>query len=175
METKTCYRCGETKSVSDFYGRHLRCKECIKEIGREIYRSGTHPTKSYDGVFKASIKKLYGMTMEEYEALLRKQAYRCAICRGPEIRKRRNGQPMRLSVDHDHVTKIPRGLLCVRCNVIVWALEENHTLIPAIFAYVEKFRDELAKAGYMPPREVNPSPSQRKGYQRPAKSRKATP
>lgn len=141
---KTCRICDKPKPISAFYVRDTRCKECRRELSRAEYAAGTSSTRSYDGVFKASIKRLYGMTMEEYDAMLRAQAYRCAVCRRDETKKRRNGQPYRLGVDHDHVTMKPRALLCQRCNIIVWALEDNHTLIPALMAYVENFRKSLA-------------------------------
>lgn len=140
---RTCVRCGQSKPTSDYNIGHGKCKPCRKEINAEAYRTGTGK-RSYDGVFAASIKRQYGMTMDDYEAMLRKQAYRCAVCRRPETMLRRNGKPYRLAVDHDHVTNRPRALLCRRCNQIVWALEENHTLLPAITAYLEAFRESLA-------------------------------
>lgn len=144
MNTKTCRSCGQSKPASEFHIGQGRCKPCRRVANVEAYRAGTSASRSYDGVFAASIQRLYGMTMDDYNAMLRRQAYRCAICRRPERVRRRGGELYRLSVDHDHVTKIPRGLLCRTCNKIVWALEENHTLIPAIVAYVEQFRNSFA-------------------------------
>lgn len=50
----------------------------------------------------------------------------------------------RLSVDHDHITGAVRGLLCHRCNILVWALEDNHTTLSAIQAYIEQWRASFA-------------------------------
>ena len=56
------------------------------------------------------LKRKYGISIEEYDALLSRQEGDCAIC----------GQPPRsdisLHVDHDHDTGAIRGLLCFRCN-----------------------------------------------------------
>lgn len=37
QETRTCTKCGETKAVTGFYERGLRCKACIKFANRERY------------------------------------------------------------------------------------------------------------------------------------------
>jgi hypothetical protein len=70
---------------------------------------------------------------------------KCAVCRRQETKLRRDGTPYRLQVDHDHVTMRPRALVCQRCNMIVWALEENHTLLPAITKYLKQFRKRVAQ------------------------------
>jgi hypothetical protein len=65
----------------------------------------------------ARIKREYGITIEQYEALFAAQEGRCWIC------QRRPGK-MRLAVDHDHTCcaktptcgKCVRGLLCKVCN-----------------------------------------------------------
>jgi hypothetical protein len=60
---------------------------------------------------KATLKRLYGLTIEQYDAMLVLQDGRCAICN----RRPLMAQPD-LAVDHDHVTGKVRGLLCGRCN-----------------------------------------------------------
>ena len=87
------------------------------------------------------------ITLDDYNAMLRKQAPRCAICRRPETSKYKNGRIKRLAVDHDHVTKAVRALLCQRCNLLVWALEDNHIAIASIRAYVEEWRESFANGG----------------------------
>ena len=49
------------------------------------------------------------MTDELYDRMLLAQGGVCFICRRPP-------KTRRLAVDHDHVTKEVRGLLCFRCN-----------------------------------------------------------
>lgn len=53
--------------------------------------------------------RTYGITPDDYGAMLAAQSGRCAICH-----QEQNGRP--LSVDHNHQTEAVRGLLCVRCN-----------------------------------------------------------
>jgi Recombination endonuclease VII len=53
--------------------------------------------------------KKYGLSVGQYDMLLRIQNGVCALCRRPPKR-------IRLHVDHDHRTEVIRGLLCHRCN-----------------------------------------------------------
>ena len=55
------------------------------------------------------IKRLYGITLEQFETLLKNQGGGCAIC-GKEKKK------YRLAIDHDHKTGRVRGILCSPCN-----------------------------------------------------------
>lgn len=63
---------------------------------------------------KYSLKTKFGLTLEQYDAMLARQGGRCAICRKPPRR-------INLAVDHDHKKKgrpidAVRGLLCTFCN-----------------------------------------------------------
>ena len=60
----------------------------------------------------------YGITLEQYEEIFKKQNGLCAICGSPP-----RGRMKNLSVDHDHVTNNVRGLLCVTCNRALGYLE----------------------------------------------------
>lgn len=57
------------------------------------------------------IKKRYGISKDDYAALLVRQHNKCAICHTPETSLKR-----RLGVDHCHKTGKIRGLLCDKCN-----------------------------------------------------------
>lgn len=57
----------------------------------------------------ARLRRLYGITAEEYEKVLAFQGGGCALC------GRKPGRT-RLAVDHRHSDGLTRGLLCVVCN-----------------------------------------------------------
>ncbi len=115
---KTCKRCLTEKDLSLFPkvkqnsdGHSGSCKECMKPIYKS-YRDKTrekYPTMGRD----YHIRRLYGLTSEEYEALLDYQDGKCYIC-GKECASGR-----KLSVDHDHDSGAIRGLLCITCNKYV--------------------------------------------------------
>jgi recombination endonuclease VII len=56
-----------------------------------------------------NLRRLYGLSLEDYDAMLRRQGGVCATC------KRKFKQS--LCVDHCHITGLLRGLLCKNCNV----------------------------------------------------------
>jgi hypothetical protein len=70
---------------------------------------------------RSGYKRKYGITVEEYDAMLRDQGGHCAIC--DAVVYDRTGR--RLAVDHDHATGRVRGLLCYRCNALIDHLSED--------------------------------------------------
>jgi hypothetical protein len=64
------------------------------------------------GYRTANLKRLYGISDEDYARLMVQQDKRCAVC-GNE----NSSGGRRLAVDHDHATGKIRGLLCDTCNV----------------------------------------------------------
>jgi hypothetical protein len=48
------------------------------------------------------------------------------------------GKLLRLSVDHDHETNKPRGLLCCACNRAMGLFQESILVFEAAIAYVRK-------------------------------------
>lgn len=65
------------------------------------------------------LKTRYGISREQYEAMLEAQDGVCAICKGS------CKTDERLSVDHSHETGKVRGLLCRSCNMRIGVLEQS--------------------------------------------------
>ena len=83
----------------------------------------------------AAILRKFGLTREAYLALDEKQGHVCASCGQPEIRTR-NGKLLRLAVDHDHLTKKIRGLLCSSCNTALGLLRDSLVVIEMLHQYL---------------------------------------
>jgi hypothetical protein len=66
-------------------------------------------TAAADKARERRLQTLYGMTIDDYDALFAFQGGTCAICDKPP-------GATRLAVDHDHISRICRGLLCYVCN-----------------------------------------------------------
>jgi len=76
--------------------------------------------------------KKYGLSLEEFRAILRGQGNRCAICRatGP-------GGTGDWNVDHDHATGVVRGVLCVLCNLMLGKARDNPEILRMAAGYLE--------------------------------------
>jgi 5-methylcytosine-specific restriction endonuclease McrA len=79
---------------------------------------------------KSHLKRKYGMTLEQYQAMLDSQGGGCLIC----------GRPPRddisLHVDHDHSTGNVRGILCFCCNNALADFQDNPELLRKAASYV---------------------------------------
>ena len=81
----------------------------------------------------------YGMTLAQYESMLKEQDGKCAICEQPETSvDGKTGTLKNLAVDHCHNTGKVRGLLCSRCNTTLGKLEESPQLLRAMWDYLHK-------------------------------------
>ena len=65
----------------------------------------------------------YGLTRDDYEAMLRHQAGVCAVCHQTPVN---SGI---FHIDHNHDTGQVRGLLCRRCNVGLGMFGDNPNLL----------------------------------------------
>jgi hypothetical protein len=91
-------------------------------------RRGPRPSQRKD-----HLKHHYGISVEEYEALLKRQGSTCAICRKESTQA--------LCVDHCHITREVRGLLCRTCNLGIGHFNDDPRLLHAALAYLEAFQD----------------------------------
>jgi Recombination endonuclease VII len=85
----------------------------------------------------------YGITITQYDAMLKEQKGVCAICQNPETRfEFKTGNTCALAVDHCHDTSKVRGLLCSRCNKTIGAVGDSVELLQAMQAYLQRHQDK---------------------------------
>ena len=140
---KTCPGCLCRKRVSSFHknkrapdGLQYHCISCRQEIDsrpeklkqdRERY----HATKPR---FKNNeLKRKYGITLEQVNALFLKQGKSCAIC------KRNTAGGNGWHVDHRHVDSRVRGILCCLCNPMLGYAKDNAAILIAGANYLRRF------------------------------------
>jgi hypothetical protein len=81
------------------------------------------------------MEALYGLTIEQYDALFAEQGGMCAICTKPESARRIKGTRP-LSVDHNHLTGQIRGLLCSNCNRALGLFGEDTDIMKRAIYYL---------------------------------------
>lgn len=117
-----CRRCGAT-IPDDKRAGSLYCSADCKKLARDARWRLRAP-----GYMR---HHLYGITPEEYAALLDRQLGRCAICRADSAGGRGGWH-----VDHDHNTGKVRGLLCHSCNLGLGHLKDDPALLRAAMEYL---------------------------------------
>jgi hypothetical protein len=145
MEKKNCSRCGTEKELSEFYrdkrrknGRSSWCRLCWVAFAKQ-----RRDAKGPRGRKDEDLRLLYGITIQDYERMLREQNKVCAICKSKErIFSHVSKKPQRLSVDHDHGTGKVRGLLCSRCNKALGLFFDDTALLTAATAYLIQHKEE---------------------------------
>lgn len=82
--------------------------------------------------------RLYGITLDQYEEMLKSQNGVCKICGDPPQGGKTSTSS--LHVDHNHVTGNVRALLCNRCNLAVGLLRDNPGLAEKTVEYLKEFK-----------------------------------
>jgi hypothetical protein len=80
-----------------------------------------------------ALRRAYGITQAEYDALHAAQGGVCAICGNGHV-----GPGKKLHVDHCHDSKRVRGLLCSLCNTAIGLLGDNPERADALAAYLRR-------------------------------------
>lgn len=103
-------------------------REAICKNKKEYYQANKRAARDW------ALKKRFGITLDEYEALLDKQGGCCAICGGGPGAKGKS-----YAVDHDHPTGKIRGILCSKCNRGLGYAGESLQIFGRIVEYLVKW------------------------------------
>ena len=105
------------KQNSSITNHNSQCKECV--------------SKQHYGSFKGGIlRKKYGISLDDYESMLKSQDNKCKICLSPVSGRSAN-------VDHCHETGIVRGILCPNCNLGLGNFQDCPWLLRHAVEYLE--------------------------------------
>ena len=96
----------------------------IAERKRAKYRSWDPEARR-----EASLRRLYGIGVDEFNRMAAVQGGLCAIC----------GVQDRLCVDHCHTSGALRGLLCGKCNKAIGLFDEVPDRMQRAMAYLGKY------------------------------------
>jgi hypothetical protein len=122
------------------YRERPEVKERKKEYSREYNKNHREEARIRGRRYYAenrklirdrSRKKQYGISPEEYLAMLVKQGGVCFICGTDNWGKRM------ATIDHDHSTGVIRGLLCFRCNVALGLVDDDINVLSKMIDYLK--------------------------------------
>lgn len=82
------------------------------------------------------LKRVYGISLEQYNEMFQKQNGCCAICLQPETRIFA-GKISLLAVDHCHISGKIRALLCDNCNKGLGHFKDNQQVLRNAIKYLE--------------------------------------
>jgi hypothetical protein len=133
---KRCRICGETKALTEFHrnrttpdGRESQCQPCAHHYRTMGYTRGRR------------LRKRFGITPEQYDWMLQAQGGICAICGQEETAPYiKDGRSRHLAVDHDHKTRVLRGLLCRSCNTGLGSFGDDIPRLRSAIRYLETAR-----------------------------------
>jgi len=97
------------------------CKSCYQH-SRDMTPAGRQARRN------RRMKSRYGIDQVEYDRLFAAQDGTCALCN-------KQAANIPLHVDHDHVTGIVRGLLCIHCNGYLGKVDKDPTILHRIKEY----------------------------------------
>jgi hypothetical protein len=128
---KPCIRCVKENSKRRF--ENGETKKWVKENKDKVYARNNayyHSLTPEEKILRNRKQQLsiYGLTLEDYDAMIDKQNGSCAIC----FQK----QSGNLFVDHCHKTNEVRGLLCNKCNSALGFLNDDISLFENAIRYL---------------------------------------
>ena len=110
---------GRNRSAGD--GLTAYCKPCHNAKGKETVARLYGSTREYH------LRRRYGITSADVEAMIEAQGGTCAVCPGkPE------------HVDHDHKTGRVRGILCFNCNQALGNVRHDRTVLRGLISYLSE-------------------------------------
>lgn len=145
---KTCSKCGASKTLEEFPrrsagkdGRKGHCTVCHNAY-QARYRANNLAAVNARQKIRGRVYR-YGITEEEYRAMLARQDGRCAICRRED-----DGSPRFFQVDHDPSCcrdrktcgQCVRGIVCGHCNKIMGLAGDDADRLRSAAAYLDAWR-----------------------------------
>lgn len=162
-DTRTCSRCKETKSLSEFgRGSHGKdglkywCKKCTIEYNQAYRTANREKVRAADRArYAANSEKLIARQLAYYRAnrvqtVSRnlQRNYGISLADYDEMLEAQDGgcaicgkspeaNGRRLGVDHNHATGEVRGLLCSACNTGLGLFQDSPACLRRAISYLE--------------------------------------
>ena len=138
---KPCTRCGRTDvefypSKVTSWGFRSACKTCEgkdkKDWPKKKARNKIWFAKNKIKRAEYHRLKKYNISSEKFDEMFAKQNRSCAICKTTKPGGRNN----KWNLDHDHISKRNRGILCYNCNMSLGLMHDSVENLQAAIAYL---------------------------------------
>lgn len=127
-----CERINQSTDKQRDYHRRLKQTPKYREMAETYRKSVQHTTKYKEQARKNHLKRMYGLTPEEYNTMLEQQGGNCAICYDTLTDK--------CGVDHCHISGVVRGILCFSCNKMLGMARDSVDTLSNAIAYLTNNR-----------------------------------
>ena len=137
----TCLNCSQDRAAKYRIDNPDKIEEFNKKRKSPEYREKINQQKKLDyeknpkKYRMRSMKNLYGLSEKDFNEIWTKQGNKCAICNSTE---RGDKKSSNLNVDHDHVTKKVRGILCSPCNKLLGDAKDDPLILDAAIDYLKQ-------------------------------------
>ncbi len=137
LQKETMYRLVNKDRISAYYSANKDNYNRARNM-RNQTKTGKLSKKLQDRKYRL---KKHGMTLDQYDKLLKKQNGKCGICgikfceNNLQNRKMKNEFPR---VDHCHRAGNIRGLLCFKCNVGLGAYDDDIERLDKAITYLAR-------------------------------------
>jgi len=135
MEVKTAWRQNNLEKMKEYRARWRKKNPAKMEAAGRKWRAA-NPEKQRATMRKRVLKR-FGLTPDEYDALVAAQDGRCAICQRADSGAKNRRY---FAVDHCHTTNKNRGLLCNSCNFLIGLCRDDPIIPQRAAEYLTHWR-----------------------------------
>ncbi len=116
---------------------HRRWRANNPESARASVRKYKRSRKGQTTALARNLRSKYGLSLTQYEDLLREQENRCPVCQREFVGR------IKACVDHNHETGQIRGLLCRSCNASIGGMRDDIKMLVTAASYLQRTDREL--------------------------------
>lgn len=129
---KKCIECGKLKTTTEYRlsnnklkdgslgkTRRNKCRDCEREASR-----------------RNTYKYIRGVSVEERDAILKSQGYKCACCGTSDP-----GGKKGWHLDHCHTSNKIRSVLCATCNIALGMVNDSIEKLNLLIQYLFRHQD----------------------------------
>lgn len=128
-------------SVVEYKVRRKKCHSCLTKqtlAARDKRFKTPEELRLYrlKVVRKCNLKRLYGLTEEDFESILEAQNHKCKIC-NIDICRNAKIRNQKTCIDHCHTSGKVRGVLCHKCNICLGLMDDDPARVETMLNYLK--------------------------------------